>query len=83
YLVEKLLQTVWDPNQILEWKKTKFNGRKKSIQTEEKTLLILAMENNLIPAETVRILLKYGASPNLGVKRNSEGKEYMFYPLAA
>ncbi|EMN51022.1 hypothetical protein LEP1GSC088_4316 [Leptospira interrogans str. L1207] len=41
------------------------------------------MENNLIPAETVRILLKYGASPNLGVKRNSEGKEYMFYPLAA
>ncbi|NDK05083.1 PF07119 family protein [Leptospira kirschneri serovar Mozdok] len=82
-LVRKLLQTGWYPNQILEWKKTKFNGRKKSIQTEEKTLLILAMENNLIPAETVRVLLKYGANPGLGVKRNSEGKEYMFYPLAA
>lgn len=83
YLLEKLLQTGWDPNLILEWKKPKFNGRKKSIQTEEKTLLILAMEDDLIPVETIRILLKYGANPGLGVKRNSDGKEYMFYPLAA
>ncbi|AKH78711.1 MULTISPECIES: hypothetical protein [Leptospira] len=79
-LLEKLLQTEWDPNSIIIHKpKLKFGQS----TTEETSLLILAMEENSIPAETCQILLKYGANPNLGVKRKSQGKEYILYPLAA
>ncbi|ABJ77225.1 Hypothetical protein LBJ_2820 [Leptospira borgpetersenii serovar Hardjo-bovis str. JB197] len=98
-LLEKLLQTGWNPNLILEWEKhkslsqnskrshrrpeilIKSNG-KEFIEKQETTLLILAMQNDFIPMETVQILLKYGADPSLGVKRKSEGKEYLLYPLA-
>ncbi|UZN07668.1 YceK/YidQ family lipoprotein [Leptospira santarosai] len=82
-LLEKLLQTGWDPNQILEWKKSKFRGGKEFIEKERTTLLILAMEEDSVPADTLRTLLKYGVNPGLGVKRNSEGKEYTLYPLAS
>ncbi|EMO84168.1 PF07119 family protein [Leptospira santarosai str. AIM] len=82
-LLEKLLQTGWDPNQILEWKKSKFRGGKEFIEKERTTLLILAMEEDSMPADTLRTLLKYGVNPGLGVKRNSEGKEYTLYPLAS
>ncbi|MDI7189290.1 YceK/YidQ family lipoprotein [Leptospira santarosai] len=82
-LLEKLLQTGWDPNQILEWKKSKFRGGKEFIEKERTTLLIFAMEEDSVPADTLRTLLKYGANPGLGVKRNSEGKEYTLYPLAS
>ncbi|WP_061236149.1 YceK/YidQ family lipoprotein [Leptospira santarosai] len=82
-LLEKLLQTDWDPNQILEWEKSKFIGGKGFIEKERTSLLILAMEKDSVPADTLRTLLKYGANPGLGVKRNSEGKEYTLYPLAS
>ncbi|WP_061221186.1 YceK/YidQ family lipoprotein [Leptospira borgpetersenii] len=98
-LLEKLLQTGWNPNQILEWEKHKSlpqnskrshrrpeilikSNRKEFIEKQETTLLILALQNDFIPMETVQILLKYGADPSLGVKRKSEGKEYLLYPLA-
>lgn len=41
------------------------------------------MEEDSVPADTLRTLLKYGVNPGLGVKRNSEGKEYTLYPLAS
>lgn len=83
-LLEKLLQTGWDPNSILKRKEWIYKaGSQKITVNEEISLLILAMEENSIPAETCQILLKYGASPNLGVKRKSQGKEYILYPLAA
>ncbi|AVQ11505.1 PF07119 family protein [Leptospira santarosai] len=44
---------------------------------------MLAMEEDSVPADTLRALLKYGANPGLGVKRKSEEKEYTLYPLAS
>lgn len=85
-LVENLLQMGWDPNLILKRQEVKFSrGRGGTeFKIKDKTsLLILSIQNDFIPIETVRVLLKYGANPGLGVKRNSEGKEHMFYPLAA
>lgn len=36
YLVEKLLQTVWDPNQILEWKKLNLTEEKNRFKLRKK-----------------------------------------------
>ncbi|AVQ11507.1 PF07119 family protein [Leptospira santarosai] len=82
--LEKLLQTDWDPNYILKRKEWIHKvGSQKITVKEETSLLILAMEEDSVPADTLRTLLKYGANPGLGVKRNSEGKEYTLYPLAS
>ncbi|EQA63675.1 hypothetical protein LEP1GSC062_3940 [Leptospira alexanderi serovar Manhao 3 str. L 60] len=81
-LLEKLLQTGWDPNLILEWEKRKFRGGKEFIEKEETSLLILSIQNDSVPMETIRILLKYGAKLDLGVKQYDHYKqEYrLVYP---
>ncbi|AXR63579.1 hypothetical protein [Leptospira mayottensis] len=82
-LLEKLLRVGWDPNRILELEKHKVRKGEKPIEKEETTLLILAMEDESVSNDTLQILLKYGANSSLGVKRKSQGKEYLLYPLAA
>ncbi|AXR67727.1 YceK/YidQ family lipoprotein [Leptospira mayottensis] len=82
-LLEKLLRVGWDPNRILELEKYKVRKGEKPLEKEETTLLILTMEDESVSNDTLQILLKYGANSSLGVKRKSEGKEYLLYPLAA
>lgn len=85
-LVEKLLQTGWDPNHILKRKEWIYKvGNQKITVKEETSLLILSIQNVFVPAETFQILLKYGAKPNLGVKKYHLGKsEYeLLYPMNA
>ncbi|WP_246057402.1 YceK/YidQ family lipoprotein [Leptospira gomenensis] len=81
-VLEKLIQVGWPTNQILKWKKEKFNGRKTYVVIEEKTLLVLSIEDDLIPEETIRILLKHGADPKLGVKSGLQGKHFILYPMS-
>ncbi|TQE76082.1 YceK/YidQ family lipoprotein [Leptospira noguchii] len=85
-LVEKLLQTGWDPNHILKRKEWIYKvGNQKITVKEETSLLILSIQSVFVPAETFHILLKYGAKPNLGVKKYHYGKiEYeLLYPMDA
>ncbi|AXX16868.1 hypothetical protein KHM19_16330 [Leptospira borgpetersenii] len=78
-LLEKLLQIGWDPNQILERPELKFSKGIRDPEffkvKEETSLLILSIQNDLIPMETIRILLKYGAKLDLGVKQYDHYKQ--------
>ncbi|MGJ4786261.1 hypothetical protein [Leptospira interrogans] len=61
----------------------KVNGRSQEV-LEQESLLILSIKdakNEDTSIESFRVLLKYGADMDLGVRRYDEnGKEYLYYP---
>ncbi|UPY79411.1 YceK/YidQ family lipoprotein [Leptospira weilii] len=81
-IVKRLLQNNWNPNSIFSYEKSTFTLRDTVTVTGESSLLILSLEEDSVPAETSRILLEYGANPDLPVKRKSI-QEYLLYPSAS